>query len=136
MEAEELERQVLAALERARSEAGLTVEEMSRRLRPAVRMEDVEGEKRARHLWYAWRRSPRAIPATALLAAAEAAGTSVADLLMEPDAASDLQRQIEDLRRELIASIADLNEELLRVRREAGLAPHAEPPRRASGQSA
>jgi hypothetical protein len=79
-----LEDQVARAMETARKRTGLTVETMARRLRPALRLPDVPPEKKeVRNNWYAWRRSPRSIPAVALLAAARLAGTSVDALLTE-----------------------------------------------------
>ncbi len=81
---ETLEDQVARAMESARKRTGLTVEAMARRLRPALRLPAVPPEKKeVRNNWYAWRRSPRAIPAVALLAAARLAGTSIDALLSE-----------------------------------------------------
>jgi hypothetical protein len=82
---EPLEDLVARAMETARKRAGLTVETMARRLRPALRLPDVPPDrKEIRNNWYAWRRNPRAIPAVALVAAARLAGTSVDGLLAEP----------------------------------------------------
>lgn len=78
---EELEQRVTRALEAARRRAGLTVDEMVRRLRPALRLPELEAGKVARHNWYDWRRRPHSVPAVALLAAAELAGVSI-DRLM------------------------------------------------------
>jgi hypothetical protein len=108
-----LEDQVARAMEVARKRAGLTVETMARRLRPALRLPAVPPEKtEVRNNWYAWRRRPRAIPAVALLAAARLAGTSVDALLSESTQpisegrlarlereVADQQRLINELRR-------------------------------------
>lgn len=110
---EALEDEVARAMEVARKRAGLTVEAMARQLRPALRLPPVPPEKKAvRNNWYSWRRSPRAIPAVALVAAARLARTSVDTLLSEAVAPSaegrlarlerelaEQQRLIEQLRR-------------------------------------
>jgi hypothetical protein len=83
---DELDTQVVRALDLARRRAGLTVEDMVRRLRPALRLPDVPEEKsEVRNTWYAWKQRPRAVPAVALLAAAQLAGTTVDALLLEYD---------------------------------------------------
>jgi hypothetical protein len=99
-----LERQVMNALETARRRAGLTAEEMARRLRPALRLSEVGPDKVARHNWYDWRRRPHSIPAVALVAAAELAGVSVDRLLGaggQPDEAvaglADLRQRVAQL---------------------------------------
>jgi len=107
LDPDSLERRVMGALEAARRRAGLTVDEMVRRLRPALRLPEVGLGKAARHNWYDWRRRPHSIPAVALVAAAELAGVPVDRLLgadAQPDEArvaaasiADLQRRIKEL---------------------------------------
>jgi hypothetical protein len=107
LQPEPLEAQVAGAMERARRRAGLTVEEMVRRLRPTVRLPDVPAEKKeVRNNWYSWRKRPGSIPAVALVAAAKLAGTSVDALLTEspPELAPDgrlarLEREVADQQR-------------------------------------
>ena len=95
LEPDLLEGQVARAMETARKRSGLTVEAMARRLRWPLRLPGVPPEKQVRNNWYAWRSSPRSIPAVALVAAARLAGTSVDALLseaVEPSAEGRLAR--------------------------------------------
>lgn len=110
---DQLDAQVVQALDVARRRSGLTVEALIRELRPALRLPAVPEEKsEVRNTWYAWRQRPRAIPAVALLAAAELAGTTVDALLLgaaesEPEGrlarlereVAEQQRLIDQLRR-------------------------------------
>ena len=106
---DELEGRAAQALEVARRRAGLSVEEMVRSLRPALRLPDLEPGKAGRHNWYDWRRRPHSIPAVALLAAAQIAGLPLAVLLSESGAPSQsqsgrlqsLERQVAELTRRL-----------------------------------
>ena len=98
---EHLEDQVARAMEVARKRTGLTVEAMARRLRPALRLPDVPPEKKeVRNNWYAWRRSPRAIPAIALVAAARLARTTV-DALLSDSATPSSEGRLARLEREV-----------------------------------
>ncbi len=101
---EVVEDQVSRAMEVARRRAGLTTEEMARRLRPVLRLPDMPRHKQARSNWYGWRQNPRSIPAVALVAAARLAGTTVDALLSDatPGPAAgriaELEREVAELR--------------------------------------
>jgi len=96
-------------MERARTRAGLTVEAMVRRLRPALRMPPVPPGKGVRQNWYDWRQNPRSLPAVALVAAAKLAGLPIDSLLSDTQVSpghqasrlESLERQVADLTRRL-----------------------------------
>lgn len=127
---EEWEGLVVRALEVARRRAGLTVDEMVRRLRPVVRLPELTAGRAARHNWYDWRRRPHSIPAVALLAAAELAGVSVDRLLgkaasevIPPEAAKVGVARVESLERRvaiLEAQVAQIRADLVVLRQQLG----------------
>jgi hypothetical protein len=118
---EVVEDQVSRAMEVARRRAGLTTEEMARRLRPVLRLPDMPRHKQARSNWYGWRQNPRSIPAVALVAAARLAGTTVDALLSDatpvPAAGrlTDLEREVAELRQLAGQMQAALGEVRIRV---------------------
>ncbi len=101
---EVVEDQVSRAMEVARRRAGLTAEEIARRLRPSLRLPEMPPGKQARSNWYGWRQNPRSIPAVALVSAARLAGTTVDALLSDssPGPAAgrvaELEREVAELR--------------------------------------
>jgi hypothetical protein len=101
--ADVVEDRVARAMETGRKRAGLTVEQMVRRLRPVLRLPEAEEDKRVGQTWYDWRHRPRSIPAVALVAAAEIARTSLDVLLSETSQPSSegrvarLERRVAEL---------------------------------------
>lgn len=101
LEPELLEEQVTHALDLGRQRAGLSVDEVVRRLRPLLRLPDVEPTKSPRHNWYDWRRRPQSIPAIALVAIAKLAGTSLDSLLESESVIREAEPQLARLQAEL-----------------------------------
>ncbi len=120
---EVVEDQVSRAMEMARRRAGLTAEEMARRLRPVLRLPEMPPDKEARSNWYGWRQNPRSIPAVALVSAARLAGTTVDALLSEalPTPATsriaELEREVE----KLSGVVGQIQADLIEARTHVGL---------------
>ena len=133
---EVVEDQVSRAMELARRRAGLTAEEMARRLRPVLRLPEMPPDRQARSNWYGWRQNPRSIPAVALVAAARVAGTTV-DALLSDAAPGPAASRIAELEREVASLrglVGEMQAALGEVRKHVGLpwAPSEEAAQEAS----
>ncbi len=110
-------------MEMARRRTGLTAEEISRRLRPVLRLPEMPPGKEARSNWYGWRQNPRSVPAVALIAAARLAGTTV-DALLSDVSAGPATSRIAELEQEiakLSAVLGQVQADLIEARTHAGL---------------